>query len=256
MSASTTKAPQASKPTAAPQAAPTAAPLKAGLGATSAMIAVEIASLQVNLPVKFTTGHVLTDNEAKTLDAAYVRQFTNNQNALAKARAEKFAAATTDADKAAAAPLTADQLAALYTDYAPQVGGGPRMGSLERLRHDAGWKAWTKVVAEHNKSIGGGGEPVIAKAGKAPVLVGPQRTAFPAGAEGTASYKAARKEWDDTGKDVFIGRLLTTPWMADRITAEYNTMVAERDAERAAREAEKSAPPSTGVAAISADSLF
>ena len=59
-------------------------------------VTIEIAGLQVTLPVKFGTGHVLTETQAKVLDAAYQRQFTNNQNALAKSRADALAKATTD----------------------------------------------------------------------------------------------------------------------------------------------------------------
>lgn len=245
MSASTSTTDKSkSNSTAKEKATSAPLPMTTGTGATLPAITVEIAGLQVNLPVKFKPGHVLTDNEAKTLDAAYQRQFTNNQNSIAKGRADKLAKATTDADKAALVPLTAAQIAALYTDYAPQVGGGPRMGSLERMRHDAGWKAWVKVVAEHNKSVGAGGAPVIAKAGQNVVTVGPQKGNLTADA-----YKTARKDWDETGKDAFTARILTTPWMADRVQAELDAMIA-------AKEAEKSAAPAANVASVTADSLF
>ena len=58
---------------------------------SAATVTIEIAGNDVTLPVKFAPGHVLTDAQAKVLDAAYQRQFTNNQNAMAKSRAENLA---------------------------------------------------------------------------------------------------------------------------------------------------------------------
>ena len=108
-------------------------------------VTIEIAGLEVTLPVKFAPGHTLTENQAKVLDAAYQRQFTNNQNASAKSRAEAHVKATTDAERAAKAPLTAAEIAALYTDYEPSVGGTPRQSTMEKLRQDAAWRAWVAL---------------------------------------------------------------------------------------------------------------
>jgi hypothetical protein len=93
-------------------------------------VTIEIAGLQVTLPVKFAPGHVLTENQAKVLDAAYQRQFTNNQNASAKGREEALKKATTDAERSAKAPLSAADIAKLYADYEPSVGGTTRQSTM------------------------------------------------------------------------------------------------------------------------------
>jgi hypothetical protein len=106
----------------------------------------EIAGLEVTLPVRFAEGMVLTANQAKVLDAAYQRQFTNNQNAMAKAITD----GKSKKDLASAA-----ELAERYTTYEPAVGGS-RIGSLEKLRNDAGWCVWVDMVALHNAAIEAG----------------------------------------------------------------------------------------------------
>ena len=185
---------------------PTAAP--------TGTVEIEIAGLQVTLPVKFVAGMVLTDNQAKVLDAAYQRQFTNNQNALAKARADKLAKATTDEDKAKHAALSATALAALYTDYEPSVGG---RNGLETLRKEAAWKALLKMVAEHNEAVRTGGAPVMVKAGKSIVTI----------AKGT--------------KDASVQNMLAKPEYAERVQIELDALLAEREANKGetAKEGEK-----------------
>src|SRR5579859_1683754 len=141
----------------APQAGQTNG--EAPAGTEPQTVTITIADLQVTLPVKFLPGHVLTDNQAKVLDAAYQRQFTNNQNANAtsrKAALEKLGDKATDADRAKYAPRTAAELAADYVDYEPSVGGGPRLGSMEKMRHDATWSAWVQLVTEHNAAVASG----------------------------------------------------------------------------------------------------
>lgn len=152
-------------------------------------VTIEIAGLDITLPVKFGPGHVLTENQAKVLDAAYQRQFTNNQNASAKSRAEAMEKAKTAEEKAAKAPLTAAQIAELYADYEPSVGGTPRQSTMEKLRQDAAWRFWVAMVTDHNDRITAfvadnpeakmpkgadheawaDYEPVIVKAGRNPV---------------------------------------------------------------------------------------
>lgn len=172
-------------------------------------LTVEIAGLEVSLPVKFAAGMTLTENQAKVLDAAYQRQFTNNQNAMAKGRAEALAKATTDAEKAAKAPLTAAQIAALYTDYEPSVGGTPRQSTMERLRSDAAWRAWVAMVTEHNTAVAAGEAPVIVKAGAKPVEL--------------PSGKGAPEK-----RDAMAAALLARPEYAERIQVQLDAILAER----------------------------
>lgn len=180
-------------------------------------VTIEIAGLDVTLPVKFGPGMVLTDSQAKVLDAAYQRQFTNNQNASAKSRQEAFEKATTDADKAAKTPLTAAQIAALYTDYEPSV-GGTRIGSMEKIRNDAAWRMWTAMIADHNASVAQGGEPVIAKAGQKQIPgLKPVR-------DGAGKVTVTVQEQ----RDRLIARMLTMPEYAERIQVQVDAILAEK----------------------------
>ena len=183
-----------------------------------AVVTIEIAGLEVTVPVRFAAGHVLTENQAKVLDAAYQRQFTNNQNAMAKARAEALGKATTDAERAAKAPLTATQLAALYTDYEPSIGGTPRQSQMEVIRQQAAWRFWTGHVAAHNKSVAAGGPPVIVKAGQKPVApLTPKR-----GPDGKVIATVGDQ------RDAMTARLLAMPEYADRIQVQVDAILAER----------------------------
>ncbi len=160
----------------------------------------EIAGITVELPVRFTAGHVLTDNEAKTLDAAYRRQFRNNQDANAKARAAKNEA-----------PLTADELVKLYLDYQPAVereGNGNAVSDLDR----AAWDAWLAAIIEHNASIESGGKPVL----KSNVVI--QLPKAPRKTKGTddAAHEKAVAEFN-AYKAGIVAKLQATPAYAERI---------------------------------------
>jgi hypothetical protein len=193
-------------------------------------VTIEIAGLQVTLPLKFKEGDTLTENQAKVLDAAYQRQFTNNQTASAKSRKEALEKATTDAERAAKAPLTAEQIAALYTDYEPNVGGGPRQSSMEKTQLDGAWRAWVKVVGEHNDAIANGGEPVIARANGKPVAIpSAPRKAKDISEE---AHKSAVEAFQ-AQRETFKAALLKTEWMAPRIEAEVAAILAERGAGKA-----------------------
>lgn len=120
-----------------------------------------IAGLEVVLPVKFRTGHVLTARQAAVLCAAYERQFVNNQNANELAKQKRLAAATTDAERAANQPSTAAEIAARYADYAPAVGDTPRATSAETLEYQARWNAYVAAVAEHNANLKTGKPPIF-----------------------------------------------------------------------------------------------
>ena len=127
-----------------------------------AEIELKQAGFKILVPYKFSAGHVLSDNEAKILDAAYQRQFRNNQDANAKARALRYQAAKTDAEREENKPLTAAEIAALYTDYQPAVGDTLRLSTLERMRYEAAEMVWNDITARHTKAVIAGGAPVIA----------------------------------------------------------------------------------------------
>jgi hypothetical protein len=213
---------QASRKQAAPSAVQAAT--ANGHADNANTVTIEIAELQVTLPVKFQPGHALTDSQAKILDAAYQRQFTNNQNAMAKARAEKLAKATNDTERSAAQPLSAIELSKLYADYEPNV-GGTRMGSMEKVRNDAAWRMWIALVAEHNANVrengtGEGYTPVIAKAGKAIVPgLSPVRDA-----QGKVIAGGTVAEQ----RDRLVARILTMPEYTDKVEAQVQSILAER----------------------------
>ena len=125
---------------------------------TPTMVSIEIAGMEVSLPLKFSPGHTLTDNQARILDAAYQRQFTNNQNALAKAREEKFKNAKTDAEREKARALTQAELAELYADYEPNVGSGQSRSAVARRRNEAAFLVFLDRVNQHNRLVKGGKE--------------------------------------------------------------------------------------------------
>lgn len=180
-------------------------------------VTIEIAGLDVTLPVKFLGGHVLSDSQAKVLDAAYQRQFTNNQNAMAKARAEALTKATDDAGKAKYAALSASKLSELYNDYEPNV-GGTRMGSMEKIRNDATWRMWTGKINSHNTSVKSGGEPVIARAGKNQIP--PLKPKRDANGKVTTTVQEQR--------DSLIARLLEMPDYAEAIQEQVDAIMAEK----------------------------
>jgi hypothetical protein len=225
MSASTSKKP--SVPASAPSAPAT--DTSAAALATANVETFEIDGKAVALANAFTVGQPMDADHVKILFAAYVRQFTNNQNAIGKARAERHAKATTAEEKAATAPRTAEEIAALFAGYKPQVGGGPRLGSLERLRLTAAWRAYVAMVTEHNTALRNGNKGVFATNGVVAVMrKGDQdakRKAESLAAE-TADEFTARKE-------SFLGKMLSMPKYADRIQAQLDLLQAENGKDKA-----------------------
>ena len=164
-------------------------------------------------------GHVLTEIRPSLLYAAYQRQFTNNENAMAKARAENGQSQNGRA-MADAMPLDCHcSMLKSYATYEPNVGGA-RMGSMEKIRNDAAWRMWTALVAEHNASVTRQGPPVIARAGnkQVPGLKPIRGTDGKVVAGGTVAEQ----------RDRMVARLLTMPEFADRIQLQVDAIVAER----------------------------
>jgi len=190
----------------------------------------EIAGLELDLPRKFAPGMVLTDAQARILDAAYQRQYANNMNATAKARADKLAKAKTDAERAAAAPLTPEQLLSGWTDYEPNVGRLDTASTMERLRSMAALAFWTDRIAAHNKAVDTGGEPVIVKAGRNKVTLVSVK-----GTDGKMD-----KERTEEARNAFAETLLKHPDYGALIQPWIDRAIAERDAKREARKAETS----------------
>lgn len=182
---------------------------------------IEINDTEVSVPVMFGPGHVLTENQAKVIQAAYERQFTNNQNALAKSRSEgKNTTPQPDAAK----------LAEMFQTYEPSVGGTPRQSTMDKLRNEAAWRMWTALVAAHNDNVVKNGtspdyKPVIARAKNGVV-----NTTFRAvkAADGTVETTAQQQ------KDTFTAALLAAPHYAEAIQTVLDAIMAERGTKPAA----------------------
>lgn len=191
---------------------------------------IEIAGLEVTLPIKFSAGHALTENQAKVLDAAYQRQFTNNQNALAKARATALAEGKTG-DKYQA--LSASAIAALYTDYEPAVGGITRQSAMERIKNEAAWRLWVSMVTEHNDHVRSGGTVGTLALPKAGMRIVPLPTA-----PIKLKLEDGKPDLDETGKQKMITvaeqrdniskALLARADFADRIQTNIDAILAEK----------------------------
>ena len=74
-------------------------------------VRIEVAGFVVQVPRRFYAGSALTEAQAKVLNAAYIRQFRNNQNANAEARAKR-----------GEPPLTQKELQDIWRGYEPAVG--------------------------------------------------------------------------------------------------------------------------------------
>jgi hypothetical protein len=208
----------------------------------------DIGGVKVDLASPFRQGHVLTENQAKILFLAYVRQFTNNQEANAKARAARLAKATTDADRVANAPLTAEALARLFITYEPAVGQTVRGNTLEKLKVDMALRYWQGLVDAHNKSVLAGGEPVIARAGKSVVKVPSRPTKSKL--ESAEAHQVKLDEYM-AWRTSYAGKLMAHADHGPKIEA----MV---EAELAARKADKGQADTAaaGAPVVEADSLL
>lgn len=203
----------------------------------------------INLPNKFVPGHVLTANETAVLNLDYSSQFANNQNAMAKARAKAFAAAKTDEERAKYVPLSADEIAARWPAYEHLVGDATRMSTMEKIKHDAGWRAWAALVSEHNAAVKAGEAPVIAKAGtrQVPIQSAPRKLdlkATNAAALGrgevervwteeelTTAHKDAVAAFEEA-RIAFVARFLAMPEYAGRVQLHLDAIMAERGAKK------------------------
>jgi hypothetical protein len=177
------------------------------------------------------------------LDKSNVQQFASNMNANAVNRAARLKTAIEKQDQAginANQPYTAEEVLKAWAEYERTPPGGERQSSLERLRHEAAWKAWVLILTEHNKSVRDGTGPVIPtdKVGKAYALIRKGDIDKPGQAKETAEAWAKRKQ-------AYIERLLTVPWMADRIQAQLDLLTAEAEANKAKAAQADAAPAST-----------
>lgn len=173
---------------------------------------------ELNLPNKFGPGMTLDDAAAAIINAFYARQFRNNQEANAKARAERLAKAKTDAERAANAPLTATALSDIWATYAPTVGDTPRADAMEKMANDAAWRYWSGMITAHNKSVDAGTAPVF-----------PERP-------GVKLAMPVKEK-----KDAHIAGLRKSARHADGIQATLDAMIAERTSKKATTKAETAA---------------
>lgn len=179
---------------------------------------VTIAGIDVALPMKFNAGHVLSDTEAKVIDAAYRRQFANNQNAAFKAFEEKLKAweANTASDKgeAPANPCSEVAMIAAYGSYVPQVGAASQT-SLEKARLEAGLRALHEMMSEHNALIDEG-KP---------------------GTMGAAKVALAKGKGAAEARDALVAKVLASTKQADRVQRHLDAVLAERGSAKSAPEA-------------------
>ena len=221
-------------PVAPPAAAPAAAPL--ATIPVSKTVEMDINGTKINVPVRFQAGHTLTENQAKVLDAAYQRQFNNNQTALAKSRAESLKAAKTDDERAKYLPKSAAEIEALYVDYEPSI-GGIRLSQTERNRLDAGWRAAAEIVSAHNADPSKG----ILKGAIGKKVPLPTSAKKLVDAEGKPIMDA------ETGKqkietladqrDMYAKRFLALPAFAEVVQKHLDAIMAEKGAAKNADKA-------------------
>lgn len=183
-------------------------------------VTVTIAGIDVALPNKFNAGHILSEAEAKVIDAAYRRQFANNQNA-AFAAFEKKAKdwdASTAADKGARPvnPCSDSAMLEAYKAYVPQVGASQQT-ALEKARLEAGLRALHEMMSEHNALI---------DAGK-PGFMGPKHVALKKG-KGAAE-----------ARDGLIAKVLASTKQAERVQRHLDAVLAERGAAKSEPEAQE-----------------
>lgn len=184
--------------------------------------------ISFDVPRKWAAGMVNTEHSALIIDTSNLRQFGNNQTANAKARAKRYAEAKTDAERAENVPLTAADYLVKWAEYeGPAIGDMQRMGSAERMRQDAGWSAWVQVVTDHNAAIATGAEPIITKAGKAGVKVGYSIPSAKVKGESDEAFKE-RREGAIALRNNFIEKVLSMPWLAERVQVQMDRLLAER----------------------------
>jgi len=254
-------APQSPPQETAPQGAPEGGTETSTMALETATLSQEFKEmgLTINLPRKAKAGDVLDADDALILDTAKARQFGNNMNANAKARAARLTAATTANDAAAIAanaPYTAEDVLKIWADYKPNVGGGPRLGSMEKMRHDAAWAAWLLYIAEHDAAVKAGEAPLIGAMKDAsgnPCAVPtsyyvPPRKPRNATAEQTAAHEAALAEFE-AARTAHILRMLDMPKYAERIQVQLDRITAEKG-----RTAE--AAPAAGTVQVAAAALL
>jgi hypothetical protein len=164
--------------------------------------------VDASLPRKWCCGMTHDDDSAKTTDTHNARQFSNNENANAKARAIRYAKDHKSED----APKGLDYYLARWAEYESDI-GRERMSTGLKLKLDAAWKAWHVIVKEHNAAVTAGQPPVLVKAGN-------------------KTLKVNAKE-----RESISARLLEMPQYEKYVAAEYEKLLAEREADKG-----KSAP--------------
>lgn len=183
-----------------------------------ATVTVTIAGIDIALPVKFGAGHILTDAEAKVIDAAYRRQFANNQNAAFAAwekKAKEWDASTaSDKGERPTNPCTDAKMLETYVAYVPNVGAAGQT-SMEKARQEAGLRALHEMIAEHNALIDEG----------KPGFMGPTHVAL---AKGKGAAEA---------RDALVAKVLASTKQAARVQKHLDAVLAEKGSAKDAPEA-------------------
>jgi hypothetical protein len=166
-----------------------------------------IGEIDVPLPVRFVTGMVLSDAEAKVIDAAYRRQFKNNQDAAFTAWQKKRDAAIAKGETPPVNPCSEEALLKAYLAYAPNV-GTDQMSSLEKAKYEACLRAWSEIIDEHNALLASG----------QPGVLGSTIRSMPAG-------KGAQE-----ARDAMVAQITNSVKQAPRVQKHLELVLAENKA--------------------------
>jgi hypothetical protein len=218
----TPKAPKAPKPAKSTPKELNMSDTSTAIDGAIAVTFAQAGNLQVNLPRKFKVGDTMTSDMALILDTAYARQFTNNMNANAKARSERYAKAEDDKARNDNLPFSADDVLRIWGDYQPNVSGAPRQGSLERMQQDAAKRTWFELIAEHNEAIDSGAAPVLKSTKKVQAEARPRKAKETSEADHTAAVEA----WEGR-QTALYSRILSTEAYAARVQRHLEAIQAE-----------------------------
>jgi hypothetical protein len=215
------------------------------------------------LPHRVKAGDTFTENQALIYDSHCARQLANNLSANASAKEKRLAKALADNDQAsilANQPYTVAEVLEMWLKpYEPEIGGGPRISTIEKTRREAAWSAWAYEVAEHDRLVASGkpglfkacvdvnGKP-IAVPDKFSMLETPRqpRNATP---EQVKAHKAVVEALTER-REAHISRMLEMSTWAERIQVQLDRILTERGSKKAAEPTAETAAPAITVGSL------
>jgi hypothetical protein len=170
------------------------------------------AGLEVDFPLRFQSGHVLTGLEATVFGAILLGQFINLKNGQHKAYLARVAKG-----EAISRPygLVYDDIVAEWATYLPAVGSRSGGTDPEALRAEAAWLVVKDLFSEHNLAVQATGHgPYGAKLVQLP--------------ENRGRVSADAKAANAAAKAKYIHQILTSPKHADRLSAKLQVLQAPK----------------------------